>query len=464
MLGFEHDNQLFSVKEASEISTIIQTTLGPRSSLKMILDNQGRIIVTNDGNCILREIRANHPVSRSLIELSRTQDNEVGDGTTSVVILASEFLKISEILLQKGFHPNQIIGSFFQGLNDVISFLENKLSTSLNLENLEEIKKVVTTSICTKLVSRFSRLMCELSLKALKCSEFDQKLLEVRYSLKIEKIAGGLIDNSKVLSGLMIEKDVSHPKMRRNINNPTILLLDCPIEFKKGESIASFEITNKSQWEDILKMEEDYIIYTCAMIKFFQPDIVVTEKGVSDIALHYLYKSNISVLRRVKKSDNIRLAKVTGATIVSSIEDLEISDLGKADNFTVKKVGGGNYSFITGCTKFSPCTIFLSGPSKDILDEMERNLYDAIEVSRTILSNPKVLPGGGATELAIGNYLSGKSDILKNESYFIFKTMATVFEVIPRILIQNCGASPVSKISQLRSLHFQKGFFFRNRW
>mmetsp|Transcript_3570 Transcript_3570/g.7360 ORF Transcript_3570/g.7360 Transcript_3570/m.7360 type:complete len:521 (-) Transcript_3570:465-2027(-) len=453
--------QFQSAKVARTITNVIQSTLGPRSNLKMILDNQGRLVVTNDGNSILREIETHHPIACSLIELSRAQDNEVGDGTTSVVILASEILKITEILLQKGFHPNQIIGSYFQGLNKSLIFLNDRLSMCVNPDRFQEIKKVVSTCICTKLVSRFARLMCELSFKAIRILNLSLKPRETNYFLKIEKVPGGQIEQSKIFSGLMVEKDVSHPKMRRLIDNPKIILLDCPVEFKKGETLTtSFEITDRKQWEKILKMEEDHIVYLCNLLKIFNPDIVISEKGISEIALHYLNKSNISVLKRVKKSDNIRISKATGANIVSSIEDLEFSDIGKANKFMVKKLGEETYSFFIGEKNTSPCTALLFGPSRDILDEMERNLQDAIEVSKSILLSPKVLPGGGATELAIGNFLSKKSHKFKNENFFVFKTMAEAFEIIPKTLIQNCGYSPVYKINQLKNFHSKKGFFF----
>lgn len=461
MVSSQNISQIHSIKVAGAISDVIQSTLGPRSSLKMILDNQGRLIVTNDGNCILREIEATHPIACSLIELSRAQENEVGDGTTSVVIMASEILKITEILLKKGFNPNQIIGAYYKGLNRGIFFLEDQVTTDIKIENFDEIKKVVSTCIGTKLVSRFSRLICELSFKAMKNFGSNRRYHETKYFVKVEKITSGSIEQSKIFPGLMLEKDVSHPKMRRFIDNPKIILLDCPIEFKKGETLtSSFEITGRKQWEKILKMEEDHVIYLCNLLKIFNPDLIISEKAVSEIAIHYLNKLNISVLKRVKKSDNIRISKATGATVVSSIEDLEYSDLGKASKFVVKKIGDENYSFIIGKHGSFPCTALLFGPSRDILDEMERNLNDAIEVTKTILSSPKILPGGGASEMAIADFLLKKSEKFKNANFFVFKTMAMAFEIIPKTLIQNCGNSPIHRMNQLRNFHSHKGFFF----
>nr|UXY87075.1 T-complex protein gamma SU [Cryptomonas sp.] len=448
-----------NITGAKAVADIIRTTLGPRAMLKMIIDNQGGIIVTNDGYCVLREIETFHPAARSLIELSRMQDNEIGDGTTTVVLLSAELLKTAEILLKKNFHPNQIIGGYYQALNDSIFFLEKILSVDLKKDNFEDMLKIILTSICTKFVGHYSKLICEIAFKAICKINLKFETLQTKDFIKVEKITGGLIEDSKILSGILIAKDVSHPKMRRFILNPKILLLDCTIDFKKGESKTSFEITDEYKWQNTLKVEENYTIYLCNIIKKFCPDVVVTEKNLSDLALHYLFKSNITVIRRVRKSDNNRLAKATGSVIVSNIEDLEASDIGIAGCFAVKKIGEEYYTFITGC-KNTSCTIVLFGSSKDILDEIERNLYDAIGIAKSIIYKPRISPGGGATEFAISNYLREKSELIRNDSYFIYNSIAAALEIIPKILIENCGVSILNKISKLKDIHSKNGKFY----
>mmetsp|Transcript_10666 Transcript_10666/g.24765 ORF Transcript_10666/g.24765 Transcript_10666/m.24765 type:complete len:476 (-) Transcript_10666:724-2151(-) len=457
---FSKITQYQNIAAAKATAGIIRTTLGPRSMLKMILDNQGGMVITNDGFCVLREIEIGHPAAKSLIELSRSQDSEIGDGTTTIVVLVSEFLRISEILLKQKFHPNQIMASFFQALIEINFFLENDLACKLDNKNFHDMTKVIMTTICTKLVGKFSRLICELSFKAIKTAGSRIAFSNLNNILKIEKIPFGKFEDSKILSGIMLIKDISHPKMRRKIKTPRIILLDCPIEYKKGESQVTIELEEENEWENLLKAEENFIIFTCNLLKKFNPDVIITEKGVSDLALHYLYKSNISVIRRIKKSENLRLARATGSTIISSFQDLEKNDLGKAGFFEVKKIGQEYYTFITGCKGTQSSTILLFGPSRDILDEIERNLHDALSVAKNIFSNPKVIPGGGATELAISNFLFKKSEKQKNDSFFIYKSLALAFEIIPKTLIENFGGSVIYPITRLRNIHRKENFFF----
>ena len=443
---------------ARNISCLLKTTLGPRSMLKMILDNQGRVIITNDGNCILREIDIKSPIAKSLIELSNTQDGEIGDGTTSVVLIASELLMTAKILLQKKLNPNVIINCYLMALEEILVFLKEKISIISKNKGVQNSKRAVLTSIGTKLTGRFSRLICELSLKAVhiqkKTSSTDFNVL-----FKIEKIPAFNIERSKIISGIILTKDVAHSKMRRKISRPRILLLDCDIEFKKGETKSNLEISKVDQWRDLIKIEEDYEIYLCNLIKKFKPDLVLTERNVSDIALHYLYKCNISVIRRIRKSDNYRLSKVIGAGIVSSIEKIEENDIGIAKNFSIKRIGDENYSYIIGfeCTIYK--TILLFGPSRDILDEMERNLHDGISVAKISIQTPSLVPGGGAVELAISNNLWKKSSKHNNNNFFIYKAIAESIEIIPKILIENCGVSVIQRIIKLKGLH-EKGFFY----
>ena len=451
---------IHNISGAKAVANIIRTTLGPRSMLKMVIDNQGGIIVTNDGYCVLREIETFHPAARSLVELSRMQDNEIGDGTTTVVILSAEFLKTAEILLKRKFHPNQIIAGYYKILDDILFYLDRNLSIDIRKDNFDDVSKAILTSVCTKFIGRYSRLICEIAFKAICKINLKIETLHIKEFIKIEKITGGQIENSKVLSGILIAKDVSHPKMRRYILNPKILLLDCPVDFKKGESKQKFEINEEFKWENTLKTEENYTIYLCNILKRFQPDVIITEKNISDLALHYLYKTNISVIRRIRKSDNNRLAKATGSTIVSNIEDIEFSDIGTAHCFSVKKIGEEFYTFITGCKNFSSCSIILFGPSKDILDEIERNLHDAIGITRSIMSIPKLSPGGGAVEVAIGNFLRKKSEFIRNDSFYIYNSIALALEIIQKILIENCGLSVLDKISNLKMAHSKNGIFY----
>jgi T-complex protein 1 subunit gamma len=452
---FVHSN---SFEVANTISSLLKTTLGPRSMLKMILDNQGRVIITNDGNCILREIDLKNPIAKSLIELSGTQDGEVGDGTTTVVILASELLKMAGILVRKNFNPNVIINCYLKVLEESVFFMKNNISFSSKNNRNEELVKAILTAIGTKLVGRFSRLICELTLKAIQFLKEDSILKPIDY-FKIQKIPIYNIQKSKIIPGVIISKDVSHPKMRKKILNPKILLLDCEIEYKKGETRSNLEISKGEQWEKLMKAEEDYEIYICNIIRKFNPNLIFTEKNVSDIALHYFYKSNISVIRRIKRSDNNKLSKMLGINIVSCVEKIEFSDIGEAKKFSVKKIGDEYYSYIIGFKYSNYKTILLFAPSKDILDEMERNLQDGIAVANVTKFFPGLIPGGGASELSVSKILCEKSKNFRNYNFYLYKAIAETLEIIPRILIENCGVQVVQRIVTMKNYH-QKGFYF----
>lgn len=431
------------------ISSLLKTTLGPRSMLKMILDNQGRVIITNDGNCILRELDIKNPIAKSLIELSNTQDIEIGDGTTTVVLIAAELLKLAKVLLQKRYNSIVILNSYLNALEESIFFIKDSLSIPFARDNSKDLIKVILTSIGTKLVGRFSRMICELSLKAVKINQ-KKDFFKVNTNFKIEKIPVFGVEKSKIIAGIVISKDVSHPKMRRKISNPKILLLDCNIEFKKSEMRSNFEISEGHRWKELIKAEEDQEIYICNLIKKFNPDLIFTEKNVSDIALHYLYKSNISVIRRIRKSDNERLSKVIGSNIVSSIERIEEDDIGRAKNFSVRKIGDEYFTYVIGFDFSKFKTILLFAPSKDILDEMERNLHDGISVARIAISSQGLIPGGGATDMAISNNLINKSRIFKNNNFYIYRAIASSLEIIPRTLVENCGVNVIKKIVELK--------------
>jgi T-complex protein 1 subunit gamma len=331
-----------NINAAKAVADVIRTCLGPRAMLKMLLDPMGGIVLTNDGNAILREIDVTHPAAKSMIELSRTQDEEVGDGTTSVIILAGEILAAAETFLERNMHPTVIINAYMRALEDAGRLME-QFSIPVKVDNREEMLKVIRSCLGTKLIARWADLMCDLALKAVKTvAIFEDGRIEVdikRYA-RVEKIPGGDIEDCYLLSGVMLNKDIVHPKMRRRIENPKVLLLDCPLEYKKGESQTNIEISKEEDFSKYLKLEEEYVENLCNMIIKLKPDLVITEKGVSDLAAHYLMKANITAIRRVRKTDNNRIARATGATIANQVEEIKESDLGtKCGLFYIDKIG-----------------------------------------------------------------------------------------------------------------------------
>jgi len=300
--------------------------------------------------------------------------------------------------------------------------------------------------------------MCNLALKAVRTVSLDvgggKKEVDIKRYARVEKIPGGEIEDSEVLDGVMLNKDITHPKMRRRIENPRVMLLDCPLEYKKGESQTNIEISKEEDWNRILQIEEEQVKAMCDAIIALKPDLVITEKGVSDLAQHFLVKANITALRRVRKTDNNRIARATGGTIVNSIFSATSSDIGThCGLFEISKIGDEYFTFLTKCKDPKACTILLRGPSKDILNEIERNLQDAMGVARNVIWNPRMCPGGGATEMAVAVGLERRAKSVEGVAQWPYRAVAEAMEVIPRTLIQNSGNSPIRVLTQLRAKH-----------
>jgi len=454
--------QLGNIAAAKAVAGIIRTTLGPKSMLKMLLDPMGGIVMTNDGNCILREIDVSHPAAKSMIELSRAQDEEVGDGTTSVIILTGEILDTSIIFLERNIHPTQIVSAFGKALQCALDTCKT-IAVPVDLENRTQMLQIVQSCIGTKFTSRWGAQMVEMALTAVQkvVTDIDdgtdggKKEVDIKRYVKVEKIPGGELSDCVVLDGVMFNKDVTHPKMRRKIKNPRILLLDCPLEYKKGESQTNVEITNEDDWDVLLRMEEEWIEGVCAQIVACEPDIVITEKGISDLAQHYLVKANITAFRRLRKTDNNRVARACGATIVSRPDEIQPSDVGTGCGmFEIKKMGDEYFTFLTECKDPKACTILLRGGSKDVLNEIERNLGDAMQVIRNVVFDPFLLPGGGATEMAVAQELVRRGPLdIDGVQQWPFISVGKALEVIPRTLAQNCGSNIIRQMTMLRAKH-----------
>ena len=461
-----------TILTANRVADIIRSCLGPKAMLKMLLDPMGGIVLTNDGHAILREIEVAHPAAKSMIELSRTQDEEVGDGTTTVIILAGELLAQALPQLERRIHPVVIIQAFKKALADALAIVQ-EISIPVDASSDKAMVGLIKACIGTKTISRYSELMCDLALKAVRIVSQDVSFasnapqvngtakaptslkpheIDIKRYARIEKIPGGEIEECRVLDGVMLNKDITHASMKRRIENPRIVLLDCTLEYKKGESQTNIEITSEDSWNQILQIEEEQVKKMCDAILAVKPTLVITEKGVSDLAQHHFVKAGVTAIRRVRKSDNNRIARAVGATIVNRVDDLVESDVGTGCGlFNIEKIGDDYFTFLTKCKNPKACTILLRGPSKDILNEVERNLHDAMGVARNVLFEPSVAPGGGATEMAVAVRLAQKSKSIEGVMQWPYKAVADAMEVIPRTLIENSGASPIRLLTQLRA-------------
>lgn len=485
-----------NIKASKTVADVIRTTMGPRSMLKMILDSMGSVVMTNDGNAILRELDVAHPAAKAMLEVSRAQDEQVGDGTTSVVVLAGEVIAMAEPLLKCGIHPILITQGYQKALDFLLDEAE-KFSFGINVDGIEtlglkseaasSIMTVLRNSLSTKFVSRWMDLMCNLALEAVSIvargrgAEVRKGLvsangganlkenedgddgslgapvdIDIKRFCRIEKIPGATVEDCCVIDGVVLNKDIIHPDMRKYIKNPRTILLDCPLEYKKAQSMMNVELfQGKSDLGDILKVEEDYIRTHVEKILSFKPDLVITEKGVADQATHMFVQNGVTVLRRVRKTDNIRLAAVSGATIVNRIEELRENDVGTyAGLYELQKIGDEFFSFIhqTG-GKASACTIVLRGASKSTLLEIERNIQDAMHVCRNIILDPRLVIGGGCFEAHLSTTLSQYADTLVGKPQLVIKAVAKSLEVIPRTLLQNCGGNIIRIITELKAAH-----------
>ncbi|KAH6938334.1 hypothetical protein HPB50_008710 [Hyalomma asiaticum] len=426
--------QVENVRAAKAVADVIRTCLGPRAMLK---------------------ITVQHPAAKSMIEISRTQDEEVGDGTTSVIILAGELLSAALPFLEQNMHPTVIISAYRQALEDIITILKEKVSTPVDVNNPEQMTDIIKSCIGTKFINKWSDLASKIAIDAVKtvCIEDGgRKEIDIKRYAKVEKVPGGAIEDSCVLRGVMLNKDVTHPRMKRRIENPRIVLLDCNLEYKKGESQTNIEISREEDFTKILEIEEQYIQQICSDIIKLKPDVVITEKGISDLAQHYLMKANISCVRRVRKTDNNRIARVCGATIANRTDELREEDVGtKAGLFEIKKIG--TIASSQECEDPKACTILLRGASKDVLQEVERNLQDAMCVARNVLLEPRLVPGGGAVEMAVGHLLTEKSKDLTGVQQWPYRALAKALEIIPATLIQNCGGNTIRTLTALKAKH-----------
>jgi T-complex protein 1 subunit gamma len=390
-----------------------------------------------------------------MLELSRSQDEEVGDGTTSVIILAGEMLIVSEPFLHRNMHPTVIVNAYHRALEAALEIAEG-LAIKIDTRDRAQMRELMRGCVGTKFSARYGDLVCDLALDATHCVTVDDGTgrldIDIKRFAKVEKIPGGELEECCVMRGVMVEKDATHPRMKRRIANPRVILLDCPLEYKKAESAAALELQREEDFTAILKQEEEYISRMCSDLIALRPDVVVTEKGVSDLASHYFVKAGITCLRRVKKTDALRIGRACGATVVSRPDELQESDVGTGCRaFDIRKIGEDYFSFFEDCADPKACTILLRGGSRDILMELERNLQDAMQVARNVVFEPKLLPGGGAVEMAVSVGLAERSRTLEGVELWPYKAVGVALEVIPRTLAQNAGADVVRTLTELRA-------------
>ena len=446
------DAQKNNISAAKIIAEIVHTSLGPRGMDKMLVDSLGDVTITNDGATILKEIDVQHPAAKMLVEISKSTDNEVGDGTTSVVVLAGALLEHAESLLEQEVHPTIIVDGYRKAAKKAKQFIKN-IAQQVTPNDKPILLKIAKTALQTKMVRKESDQLSDLIVKAVLAvaqKEGDNFTVDID-DIKVEKKAGGSIPDSSIIQGIVLDKEVVHSGMPKKVTSAKIALINTALEISKTETDAKINISNPQQMKSFLDEENkmlknmvDKVIGSGATVAFCQ-------KGVDDMAQHYLAKAGLLVVRRVKESDLTKLAKATGGKIVTNLDDLFEKDLGTSDIVEERKIEEDRWVFVEGCKHPKSVTLLLRAGSQRVVDEVERSVHDAIMVVRDIMELPSIVAGGGAPETYAATKIRSWAKSLEGREQLAAEKFAEALEAIPLSLSENAGMDPIDTLTTLRS-------------
>lgn len=446
------DAQKNNIAAAKLISEVVKSSLGPRGMDKMLVDGLGDVTITNDGATILKEIDVQHPAAKMMVEISKATDNEVGDGTSSVVVLAGALIEKAEELITKDVHPTIIVDGYRKSAIKSIEIF-NQIAQKIDAGNKSELIKVAKTSMQTKLVSKESNELSEIVVNAaLQVSESNDSgyLVDID-DVKVEKKAGGSLRDTKLIKGIVLDKEVVHGGMPKRIEKAKIALVNSALEIEKTEFDAKINISSPDQMKMFLEEENKMLKSMVDKIISSGANVTICQKGIDDVAQHYLAKSNILAVRRVKESDMTKLARATGARIVNNLEDLSSKDLGSADLVEERKVETDKWVFIEGCRHPKAVTILIRGGSQRVVDEADRSIHDALMVTKDVMEKPFIVAGGGSPESFVAGKLRDWSSTLSGREQLAADKFAESLEVIPLALAENAGMDPIDTLTELRS-------------
>ncbi|MER5174206.1 MAG: thermosome subunit beta [Candidatus Nitrosocosmicus sp.] len=437
---------------AKTVAEIVRTSLGPRGMDKMLVDSLGDVTITNDGATILKEIDVQHPAGKMMVEISKATDNEVGDGTTSVVVLAGALIERAEELIAKNVHPTVIVDGYRKSAFKSIEIL-NSIAMKVNPGEKEQLIKVAKTSMQTKLVSKDSVYLADIVVTAA------QQVAETLHDstkvdlddIKVEKKAGGSIKDTKLIKGMVLDKEVVHGGMPKRVENAKIALINSALEIEKTEFDAKLNITSPEQMKRFLDEENNMLKSMVEKIINAGANVVICQKGIDDIAQHYLAKSSVLVVRRVKESDMTKLSRATGARVINNLDDMTSKDLGNADLVEERKVETDKWVFIEGCKNPKAVTILIRGGSQRVVDEADRSVHDALMVTKDVLEKPLIVAGGGSPEAYVSNKLKEWTSTLSGREQLAAEKFAESLEVIPLTLAENAGMDTIDTMTELRS-------------
>ncbi len=448
------DAQHANIAAAKAIADTIRTTLGPKGMDKMLVDSLGDVVITNDGVTILEEMEIEHPAAKMIVEVAKTQEQEVGDGTTTAAVLAGELLKKAETLLDQNVHPTVITKGFKIAKEKALELLEQN-AKSVTMEDEETLKKIATTAMTGKAAERSSKHLADIAVQAVKmvAEEKDGKMKIDTENIQIEKKQGGSVEDTELIKGIVIDKEVVHPGMPKTIKDAKIALIDSALEIKETETDAEIRITAPEQMQAFIEQEENMLKKMVDMVVNSGANVLLCQKGIDDMAQHYLAKKGVLAARRVKKSDMEKLAKATGARIVSNLKDLTENDLGYAALVEEKKIAGEEMIFVRECKDPKAVSILVRGGTEHVVEEAKRAMEDAIGGVASALEVGKVMAGGGAPEALVTNGLKQFAQTYSGREQLAITAFAEALEIIPRTLSENAGLDPIDILVELRAAH-----------
>jgi len=442
-----------NITAAKLVAEIVKTSLGPRGMDKMLVDTLGDVTITNDGATILKELDVQHPAAKILVEVSKATDNEVGDGTTSAVVLAGALLERAEELINKDVHPTIIVDGYNLALEKALQILDD-VSIKVEPNDKRILKKVALTTLASKIVAEESPYIADLVIDAVLtvAEKKDGKYKVDVDNIKVEKKAGGSLHDTQLIRGIVLDKEVVHGGMPKRVEKAKIALINAPLEIEKTEFDAKIRISSPEQMKLFLEEENRMLKSMVDKIASTGANVVICQKGIDDMAQHYLAKAGILAVRRVKESDMYKLAKATNARVVTNIEELNANDLGYADLVEERKIETDKWVFIEGCKDPRAVTILIRGGSQRVVDEADRAIHDAIMVVKDVVENPYIVVGGGAPEAFLAYKLREWSSSLSGREQLAVEKFADALETIPLTLAENAGMDPIDTQVQLRSM------------
>lgn len=454
LLGKEAQRTNIAVGYA--VASIVKTTLGPKGMDKMLVSELGDIVITNDGATILEEMNVEHPVAKILVEVAKTQDKEVGDGTTSAVIVAGDLLRNAGNLLDQGIPPAAIIKGYEMARERALLALKTA-SNPITIKDTEKLEKIAQISIGSKNIGSVNTktALVKLAIQAIEqvAEKHDNGYVIDKDFIKLEKKEGGSIDDTEFINGVLVDKEMAHPGMPKSVKNAKIALLDVALEIEKTETDAKIEITSPEQMQAFLNQEEKMLKQMVEKVTKSKANVVFVQKGIDDVAQHYLAKAGVSAVRRVKKSDMEKLAKATGARMVTSLDDLTDADLGFAGIVEERKISGEQMVFVEKCKDPKSVTIFIRGGTKQSTDEVERAITDVLGALTSAVEEGKYVTGGGSTEVEVAMKLRDMATDIGGREQLAIQAFADALEVIPKALADSAGMDPIDTLVQLRSKH-----------